>query len=67
MTVTVCRSGQLTFRSGGRSSRPALGDLVTLSTRHLKKGAKIRLTGLGILQVREGRFGWDEIQRLARR
>jgi DNA-binding protein HU-beta len=30
-----------------------LGDLVTLTTRHLKKGAKIRLTGLGILQVRK--------------
>ena len=30
-----------------------LGDLVTLATRHLKKGDKIRLTGLGILQVRK--------------
>ena len=29
-----------------------LGDLVTLATQHLKKGDKIRLTGLGILQVR---------------
>ena len=29
-----------------------LGDLVTLTTGHLKKGEKIRLTGLGILQVR---------------
>ena len=29
------------------------GDLVTLTTRHLKKGDKIRLTGLGILQVRK--------------
>jgi DNA-binding protein HU-beta len=29
-----------------------LGDLVTVTTRHLKKGDKIRLTGLGILQVR---------------
>jgi DNA-binding protein HU-beta len=29
-----------------------LGDLVALTTRHLKKGDKIRLTGLGILQVR---------------
>jgi DNA-binding protein HU-beta len=29
-----------------------LGDLVTLATKHLKKGDKIRLTGLGILQVR---------------
>ena len=30
-----------------------LGDLVTLTTRHLKKGDKIRLNGLGILQVRK--------------
>jgi DNA-binding protein HU-beta len=29
-----------------------LSDLVALATRHLKKGDKIRLTGLGILQVR---------------
>jgi DNA-binding protein HU-beta len=29
-----------------------LGDLVTLATAHLQKGDKIRLTGLGILQVR---------------
>ena len=30
-----------------------LNDLVALATRHLKKGDKIRLTGLGILQVRK--------------
>jgi DNA-binding protein HU-beta len=30
-----------------------LGDLVTLTTRHPKKGAKIRLNGIGILQVRK--------------
>ena len=29
-----------------------LGDLVALATQHLKKGDKIRLTGLGTLQVR---------------
>jgi DNA-binding protein HU-beta len=29
-----------------------LADLVTLAAEHLKKGDKIRLTGLGILQVR---------------
>ena len=29
-----------------------LGDLITLATQHLKQGDKIRLTGLGILQVR---------------
>jgi DNA-binding protein HU-beta len=30
-----------------------LGDLVALATRHLKNGDKIRLTGLGILQVQQ--------------
>lgn len=36
-----------------------LGDLMALATRHLKKGDKIRLTGLGILQVqnRAARMG----------
>ena len=35
-----------------KQAEAVLGDLVTLTTRHLKKGAKIRLTDLGILQVR---------------
>jgi DNA-binding protein HU-beta len=30
-----------------------LGDLVTLITKHLKKGSRIRIGGLGILQVRK--------------
>jgi DNA-binding protein HU-beta len=29
-----------------------LSDLVTLVTKHLKKGDRIRLAGLGVLQVR---------------
>ena len=29
-----------------------LGGMVAMATRHLKKGDKIRLTGLGILQIR---------------
>ena len=36
-----------------KQAEAVLGDLVTLTTRHLKKGAEIRLTGLGILQVRK--------------
>jgi DNA-binding protein HU-beta len=42
-----------------RLAESVLGDLVTLATRHLKNGDKIRLTGLGILQVRarEARMG----------
>jgi DNA-binding protein HU-beta len=35
-----------------KQADPILSDLVTVTTRHLKKGDKIRLTGLGILQVR---------------
>jgi DNA-binding protein HU-beta len=35
-----------------KQAEAMLGDLVAAATRHLKKGDKIRLTGLGILQVR---------------
>ena len=35
-----------------KQAEAVLGDLVELATRHLKNGDKIRLTGLGILQVR---------------
>jgi DNA-binding protein HU-beta len=36
-----------------RQAEAVLGDLVTLTTKHLKKGDKIRLTGIGIFQVRK--------------
>ena len=36
-----------------KQAEAVLGELVTLTTRHLKKGAKIRLNGLGIPQVRK--------------
>jgi DNA-binding protein HU-beta len=36
-----------------KQAEAVLSDLVTFTTRHLKKGDKIRLTGLGILQVRK--------------
>jgi DNA-binding protein HU-beta len=35
-----------------KQAETLLGDLVALTTNHLRKGDKIRLTGLGILQVR---------------
>ena len=41
-----------------KQAEAVLGDLVALTTRHLKRGDKIRLTGLGILQVRK-RAGTD--------
>ena len=34
-------------------ARRILGDLVDLITKHLKKGDRIRLVGLGVLQVRK--------------
>ena len=35
-----------------KQAEAVLADLVTLTARHLKKGERLRLTGLGILQVR---------------
>jgi DNA-binding protein HU-beta len=36
-----------------KQSEAILGDLVTLVTKHLKKGDRVRLGGFGILQVRK--------------
>jgi DNA-binding protein HU-beta len=36
-----------------KQAEAVLTDLVALTAKHLKKGDKIRLTGLGILQVRK--------------
>ena len=36
-----------------RASEAVLGDLVGTITKHLKKGERIRIAGLGILQVRK--------------
>ncbi len=40
---------QMTKRAG----EALLGDMVTLITKHLKRGERIRIAGLGILQVRK--------------
>lgn len=36
-----------------KQAEAILGDLVNLVTKHLKKGDRIRLVGLGVLQVRK--------------
>ena len=36
-----------------KAAAAIMDDLATLITKHLKKGARIRLNGLGILQVRK--------------
>jgi DNA-binding protein HU-beta len=49
LAATLAEEHQLTKRAG----EALLGDLVGLITRHLKKGERIKISGLGILQVRK--------------
>jgi DNA-binding protein HU-beta len=49
LAATLAEEHQLTKRAG----EALLGDLVGLITKHLKKGERIRISGLGILQVRK--------------
>ena len=62
VTVTLKQMAAELAESQGLPKKLAegmLSDLVTLATQHLTKGDKIRLSGLGILQVRsrEARMG----------
>jgi DNA-binding protein HU-beta len=47
--AVLAEEHQLTKRAG----EALLGDLVSLITKHLKKGERVRIAGLGILQVRK--------------
>jgi DNA-binding protein HU-beta len=49
LAATLAADHQLTKRGG----EALLGDLVGLITKHLKKGERVRIAGLGILQVRK--------------
>ena len=49
LAAALAEEHQLTKRAG----EALLGDLVSLITRHLKKGERIRIAGFGILQVRK--------------
>jgi DNA-binding protein HU-beta len=49
LAATLAEEHQLTKRQGVEM----LTDLVALITKHLKKGERIRIAGLGILQVRK--------------
>jgi DNA-binding protein HU-beta len=48
LAARLAQDHELTKRAG----EAILGDLVGLITKHLKKGERIRIAGLGILQVR---------------
>jgi DNA-binding protein HU-beta len=49
LAATLAEEHQLTKKAG----QAMLGDLVGLITKHLKKGERVRIAGLGILQVRK--------------
>ena len=49
LAASLAEEHQLTKRAG----EAILGDLVGIITKHLKKGERIRIAGLGILQVRK--------------
>jgi DNA-binding protein HU-beta len=49
LAAALAEEHHLTKRAG----EALLGDLVGLITKHLKKGERIRIAGLGILQVRK--------------
>jgi len=49
LAATLAEEHELTKRAG----RELLDNLVSLITKHLKKGERIRIAGLGILQVRK--------------
>ncbi len=49
LAAALAKDHQLTKRAG----EAFLGDLVGLITKHLKKGERVRIAGLGILQVRK--------------
>ena len=48
LAAALAEQHQLTKRAG----EALLGDLVGMITKHLKKGERVRIAGLGILQVR---------------
>jgi DNA-binding protein HU-beta len=49
LAATLAEEHQMTKKQG----EAMLNDLVALITKHLKKGERIRIAGLGILQVRK--------------
>jgi DNA-binding protein HU-beta len=49
LAAALAEEHQLTKRAG----EAILGELVSMITKHLKKGERVRIAGLGILQVRK--------------
>jgi DNA-binding protein HU-beta len=49
LAAALAKEHQLSKRAG----EALLGDLVSMITKHLKRGERVRIAGLGILQVRK--------------
>ena len=49
-----------------RASEALFGDLIGMITKHLKKGERVRIAGLGILQVEIARPAWGAIPQPAK-
>ena len=49
LAATLSEQHSLTKKQG----REMLDDLITMITKHLKKGERVKISGLGILQVRK--------------
>jgi len=49
LAASLAEEHQITKKAG----QAMLDDLVSLITKHLKKGERVRIVGLGILQVRK--------------
>ena len=63
LAAALAEEHQLTKRAG----EAILGDLVGIITKHLKKGERIRIAGLGILQVESALPAWGATPELAKR
>ena len=57
LAAVLAEEHHLTKKAG----EALLGDLVGLITKHLKKGERIRIAGLGILQVKKRARVWGAI------
>jgi DNA-binding protein HU-beta len=57
LAATLAEEHHLTKRAG----EALLGELVCLITKHLKKGERVRIAGLGILRSENGPLAWGAI------
>ena len=62
LAAVLAEEHQMTKRAG----EALLGDLVSTITKHLKKGERVRIAGLGIYKSENGRPAWGVTPRPAK-